>query len=1241
MSTPQPQQNLIVVQVALFESKTSTSPPTEHGNVKCAIAAQPASPNPRYKLVCYSEGAAACVATIGATNENSIQFEMQTADYASFKDDNGNPWSIMFLRSIDVEIFLAHLTVAFFGASGSPTHSSTIADFAPTGTKGSSIAPSVSGKKAELGRRIKARYTAYSVKRAQSPLEVPKISELLETNGDAPYGCDPVQSPFGIPADGKGFESSLVGASEGCWRVIVIPQSMPRSCNTPMLNIHTVVFVVQVTKVMPNEQPMVSTASFASALVLSGGSNANYPHHHQQQQQQSHQGGGGGQLVLAGESAPSVFGGGGVFAPVNGPSPASYHTQGQGIGAGIPSEHMLFVQKLAGQVNTAVSTLKDLQDRVDAIAMEHKQHLNRPKPSHLSAAALETNVKNLIGEHERLRDELLRREELIRALDDRNRDLQKAVDKAAMAAQQLLDEKKKATSKTSDNRLESDRGVMKIQEGILRARSERDDLARHLQTVKKLLDASDMDLRDAKGKKEVLQVQLQAMGGKLDAEEENLAEERSRRKAFEAKVGALTEETRNAVAEVHLKTAQVEDWRRKADAERVHYMQLMEDERSRRAVESAQLRSEIVDELQQRDRKFESDRVRTQQEHFGRGHDEGKEVGRKTARADFDVRMQELALDTQRAKTENDAYKEQLREAQESAQANHRRLDAAISALKQQVEEGTRNKASLEFQVQRASAQVKSAEDMLFLGVSALAHRLVMPIDPSDVLAQLENMRAGKVMDLSVQERTFAAATLAARDRRQGVVFDTMIAEHEAGLEAIYDGTVAQGKAALEATTETVMRLWAKRLADQRYAVESSEHVERDEIRQEEQVAIDAISAVRRAQQAARLAIETEEEDLRRPLCEEETAVFNTSVEAITTALRIQKEQRQQLEAEEDAARPPISAEEATTFAAIVSFAQKQAAERLAVEQEADAAAAPIRAEEAAGFAAVEAIIFEAKIKAQKAFFDEEAQQRESVQREVQAEQAAVELECHAEGGIIESAQEWAKGASSLQRDAVEHRESLERGSIAVDMSSPVKEMLDEFTEKMPSPPRPAPAAAAPSSPEPKPAAKKTSTTAPAAAPAGKQPAKRAPGGAPVAERALQNEFTLPDVPVTAKKGVFGGSDDDDDESKTATSATSSSSPSAPAAAPKPAAKPAAAGGMFGGSDSDNDTGSAPKAAPKAAAPKVVPKQGGALFGSDSDNDGGGNGAATSTPAPAAPQKSAPKKAVVAKAAKLFASDSD
>ena len=232
----------------------------EHGNVRCAIAAQPADPRPRYKLVCYSEGAAACVASIGGSNENSLQFEMQTTDYASFKDDNGATWSLMFLRSIDVEPFLAHLAIAFFGASGAPSHSATIADYAPTGTKSTSIAPSVSGKKVELGRRIKTRYTAYSVRRAASTIEVPKLSELLETNGDQNYMCDPVQSPFGIPADGKGFESSLVGATEGCWRVIVIPQSMPRSCNTPMLNIHTVAFVVQVLKVMPADPTLEGTS---------------------------------------------------------------------------------------------------------------------------------------------------------------------------------------------------------------------------------------------------------------------------------------------------------------------------------------------------------------------------------------------------------------------------------------------------------------------------------------------------------------------------------------------------------------------------------------------------------------------------------------------------------------------------------------------------------------------------------------------------------------------------------------------------------------------------------------------------------------------------------------------------------------------------------------------------------------------------------------------------------------------
>ena len=51
MSTPQQQQNL-VVQVVLFESRTgSGSPPIEHGTVDCDIEARPAGPQPRYKIV--------------------------------------------------------------------------------------------------------------------------------------------------------------------------------------------------------------------------------------------------------------------------------------------------------------------------------------------------------------------------------------------------------------------------------------------------------------------------------------------------------------------------------------------------------------------------------------------------------------------------------------------------------------------------------------------------------------------------------------------------------------------------------------------------------------------------------------------------------------------------------------------------------------------------------------------------------------------------------------------------------------------------------------------------------------------------------------------------------------------------------------------------------------------------------------------------------------------------------------
>ena len=124
------QKSLYVANVALFEMQNGVT--SERGNCMAAIVAASGG-TLRYKLVCYNtDRQTLCAATITSSNEHSLQFTLQTEEYACFRDDKGTPFSMMFLKNRDVQPFCAHLGSAFFGASGQPSHSTVVADFAHT-----------------------------------------------------------------------------------------------------------------------------------------------------------------------------------------------------------------------------------------------------------------------------------------------------------------------------------------------------------------------------------------------------------------------------------------------------------------------------------------------------------------------------------------------------------------------------------------------------------------------------------------------------------------------------------------------------------------------------------------------------------------------------------------------------------------------------------------------------------------------------------------------------------------------------------------------------------------------------------------------------------------------------------------------------------------------------------------------------------------------------------------------------
>lgn len=1221
------QQVLIVTRVALFQL-TEEAKTVERGNCACAIVASPGTTPARFSMVCYNDQRETlCTSAIKSSNDHSLQFQLQVNDYASFRDDKANKWSMMFLKSAHLEKFCAILGAAFFTASGMPMHTSVIADFSP---------PTIESR-VTLQHRVKARYTVYAL-RQQASNGLYVVEDALETNGERPYNFQPSQSAM-AREDAKGFESCVLGMAEEGTRAIVVPASVPRAGRSPYVGVDVVVFVVQIIRVLADIAPVEGSSHVPT---LYGGNNTSSEHNTSS-----------ALVLLDGSSS------GGAVALA--PSSASHREAapaGSGVpgapGSGVPAEHMMMIQKAAGVVNASMTMTRDLHDKIYAFTEDWKQSVNRPKPSALTNQGLEQAVKQLIMENEKMRDDLVHRDELIRSLDDRNRDLQKRVDTAAMVAQQLMDEKNKTVSSTSDMKLEKDRIVMKLQEQVTACSNERDDVHRHMQTVKKLLDVSDNELRDVKGKIDVHAVQAQSLASKLDAAEDGLAEERSRRKALEAKVLALQDEIREAEADLHIRTAALEELHRKADSERTYQSQLMEDERQRRSFEAQQLRSEIVHELQQREGKFQADRARVAEDHYKRGHDEGKQIGRNHARIDVEARLEELVLEAQRAKTELDAYKTELRSATDEGMAENRRLEAIVLELKKSTDEGTRRKAQNEFQLHALRLKVRNAEDSLLLSMTSVAHRLTRPAAPHDLVSTLAALRDGENPKLQFQLDAHKEEKEAAYQQRFRWMLEDAEAVYAETLSAAFQEHVCLTNKEGDTLRGTIGDLWRLRDAADRADIIVREEVGRSQTeaealefvddlakwrdeqhgaqaellsaalaelgeldRQAEADVAEFLTALRAflvSQAAERQALEDDESSIRTSSECAMDAELHDHAGGFLVFLEAQRMEREATYASETEARELLHDEGLAFFDDLQALRSEEERARSVIEQACEASHSAMRNdEEDTEWREIirqhESVLFAGLIAAQEVLSNDEEQEREAIsaeeitmineiEAEARGEHAAI-ASVEAERSRLQSEMDAARVLEESERSLLEATESTEVQSIAGAMEADFDTIVS-VTAAMP-------VGASAMNRNSVVGASSSASTAAAASP-------------PLADRKIEPEAEDPLLlgsgvraslvveSSAAKKGKspFGGGDSSssDNDGFSAKKRGAAAPPKKSSAAASPVGKASSPAANLFGSDSDSDGGAKPvakKAPPKKNAAKKAPAKRATLFDSDED----------------------------------------
>lgn len=249
------QQVLVVTRVALFEIVEGKST-VERGNCACAIVASATHTPPRFSLVCYNDARETlCTSAITSSNDHQLQFRLQANDYAVFRDDRANLWSMMFLKSAQLERFIAVLGLAFFVASGAPPHSSVIGDLAAsTGV--------ANAQRVSLQNRVKVRFSAYAA-RSQPNTGMLLVEDQLETNGDRLYNFQPTQSAM-AKEDAFGFESCCLGMTEEATRVIAVPSTQPRAGRSKFIGVDVVVFVVQLIRILDDQVGVTSVEGATS-----------------------------------------------------------------------------------------------------------------------------------------------------------------------------------------------------------------------------------------------------------------------------------------------------------------------------------------------------------------------------------------------------------------------------------------------------------------------------------------------------------------------------------------------------------------------------------------------------------------------------------------------------------------------------------------------------------------------------------------------------------------------------------------------------------------------------------------------------------------------------------------------------------------------------------------------------------------------------------------------------------------
>lgn len=737
-------QATVVARVQLFLFHQDTGQYQEYGHVGCAIMGNTATVPATFQLGCYNEaGEYLCTATVTPSNDTGAQLALQGNGYVSFKDNQGRLWSMLFPSENEAISFAGHFAIAMYGAALQPEGNIIVCDVS-------------AGKKertAFANDKVKVRFWSWVVQRATTPKEVAKLGSSLESNehDDKPYMFSVPPNHSSVTPDMRGFEGMLVGMGEDGRRVVVVPQAAKRGSGP---NVNMCYFIHLVKKKEDEKSPVQNYGA------------QNQPQRYVQPQVQVQGYAGAPPLAIEMSGGPVVTS---AERPSEPAPPVVVVKQAPPPPAGFNADQMAIIDRMRDQASQVLTQIKEATSKVDLFAHDFKSELNKVKPQSLGSAQLEHTIRTLIVQTEDNKEELHKKDELLKLVEGKNQDLQRKLDKFTETARQLGDDQKSALNANSETKIELDRQILSMQSDLTRLMGEREDVARHLATVKKLLEVSDTDMKTEKSKLQVAEVQFQTSEAKLASVQEQFTEENGRRKLLEAKAVGLSDSLRAIMEEFRTKEGQIEERRRKMEADKVHYTQLLEEERQQAAAELRSMREELVEELATRDARYQEERARVGQDSFDRGRRQGLEDGEAESLLEADNKIQQLTLDAQRSRAEIESVKIKIRQMTEQNEANKRRLDAQVSALTRVVDDLTGQNTGMNLEIDSLCNARAATEETMFDQLAAAIRGMSRPIGKKDLLQTLHMLRTGRPVDYSFEQQRDAEEAEREEHERQQV----------------------------------------------------------------------------------------------------------------------------------------------------------------------------------------------------------------------------------------------------------------------------------------------------------------------------------------------------------------------------------------------------------------------------------------------------------------------------------------